>query len=322
MKSNALVVTFFILFFLYQIRPIFSRRNLTKTIGVDRKEPPQIRMNILVQEPPESLRLFVHKLWHISADHMAQRDICLPVLQYEFMFNFSEHFSVSDPNNARIVQDEENWISGLYTHPQCTVTSGRHETFGVFLKPWALHSFTGIPASELTNQIVPGNTVFRQSISELNARLRDASTAGEKLALLERFLTKRLTERDIPAYLVYAVDFLQQRRWHDGIINTLARDLRISTKSLTMAFKKHIGISPGRFLHLRLLNDLTTDLAHNPHQSLTELAHRHGFFDQAHLNHLFKSLTDLTPGGYRNHVLAGHIAPSSPCYIRASTDHG
>ncbi|WP_133299752.1 AraC family transcriptional regulator [Larkinella punicea] len=279
-------------------------------------------MNVIVQEPPESLRLFVHKLWHISADHIDQQDICLPVLQYELMFNFSEHFSVSDPNEALIIEDEENWVSGLYTRPQRTITSGKHETFGVFLKPWALQSLTGIPASELTNQIAPGNTVFCRSINELNGRMRDALTAGEKLALLERFLTKRLTDRDIPAYLVYAVDFLQRSRWHDGIIKALAQDLRISPKSLTLAFKKHIGISPGRFLHLRLLNDLASDLAQKPHQSLTELAHQHGFFDQAHLNHLFKSLTNLTPGDYRNHVLAGAIDPASPCYIRASADHG
>ena len=279
-------------------------------------------MNVIVQEPPESLRLFVHKLWHISADHFDQQDICLPVLQYEFMFNFSEHFSVSDQNDALIIQDEENWISGLYTRPQRTVTSGRHETFGVFLKPWALYSLTGIPASELTNQIVSGSTVFRQSMDELNGRMQDAPSADEKLALLERFLTKRLTDRDIPAYVVYAVDFLQRSRWHDGIIKALAQDLRISAKSLTLAFKKHIGISPGRFLHLRLLNDLASDLAQKPHQSLTGLAHEHGFFDQAHLNHLFKSLTSLTPGDYRDHVLAGHIDPSSPCYIRASPSHG
>jgi AraC-like DNA-binding protein len=277
-------------------------------------------MNVIVQEPPESLRLFVHKFWHISADHIDQQDICLPVLQYELMFNFSDHFSVSDPNDALIVQDEENWVSGLYTRPQRTVTSGQHETFGVFLKPWALQSLTGIPASELTNQIVSGSTVFRQPMDDINDQLREMKDANQKLVVLGRFLENRFSGKDVPAYVIYAAEYLQQRAWHDGIIRDLTCELRISPKSLTAAFKKFIGISPNRFLHLRIFNDVVTDLARNPHQTLTELAHRHRFFDQAHLNHLFKSLTNLTPGDYRKQVLAGFVEPASPCYLQSKPE--
>jgi AraC-like DNA-binding protein len=280
-------------------------------------------MKIIVQNPPGSLRLFVHKLWYVSADRFDQRDIGLPVLQHEFMFNFSEHFSVSLANNSPVIQDKENWISGLYTRPQRTATSGRHETFGVFLKPWALQSLTGIPASELTNQVVAGNAVFRQSIDEINEQLRETKDAHAKLAMLERFLVRRLSDKDIPAYLIYAADYLQQRQWHEGMIRDLCNELRISRKSLTAAFKKYIGISPGRFLHLRLLNNIVTDLAQNPQQSLTELAHFHRFFDQAHLNHLFKSLTDMTPGEYRQQVIAGFVDPKTPCYLsQESHDRG
>ncbi|GAB3899499.1 hypothetical protein GCM10028803_20740 [Larkinella knui] len=277
-------------------------------------------MKVIVRNPPDSLRLFIHKFWYISADRFDQQDICLPVLQYEFMFNFSEHFSVRDQKDALIIHDEENWISGLYTRPQRTATSGRHETFGVFLKPWAMQSLTGIPASELTNRIVSGSTVFRQSMDEVSGRLRETQDPNAKLALLERFLEKRFSGKDLPAYVIYAADYLQHRPWHHGIIKDLSNELRISTKSLTLAFKKHIGISPGRFLHLRLFNDVVTDLALNPHQSLTELAHRHHFFDQAHLNHLFKSLADLTPGEYRKHVRAGHVQPATPCYLQTASD--
>ncbi|GAB3936068.1 helix-turn-helix domain-containing protein [Larkinella terrae] len=275
-------------------------------------------MNVIVRNPPESLRLFVDKLWHFSADQLEQQDVCLPVLQYELMFNFSDHFSVSDPTNVPIIQDEENWISGLFTRPQRAATSGRHETFGVFLKPWALQSLTGIPASELTNQLVSGTTVFRQSMKTLNDRLRESKDGHAKIKLIEAFLTTHLSDKDIPAYLIYAANCLQHSVWHDGMIRNLAQELRISVKSLTVAFKKHIGVSPGRFLHLRLLNDVVSDLARNPQQSLTELAHNHRFFDQAHLNHLFKSLAHLTPGEYRKQVLAGKVDPATPCYLNSN----
>ncbi|RRB07424.1 helix-turn-helix domain-containing protein [Larkinella rosea] len=272
-------------------------------------------MKVIVRNPPESLRLFVNKFWYISADRFDQEDFCLPVLQYEFMFNFSDHFSVIEQNQSPIIQNEQNWISGLYTRPQRTVTSGRHETFGVFLKPWALQSLTGIPASELTNQIVSGHTVFRRTMPEFNDQLQEIADANAKLCLLERFLENRFSDKDVPAYVIYAADYLQQKPWHDGMVRDLSNDLRISPKSLTAAFKKHIGISPVRFLHLRLFNNIVSDLARNPHQSLTELAHHHHFYDQAHLNHLFKSLANLTPGEYRKQVLAGHVDPASPCYF-------
>ncbi|MFD1140357.1 helix-turn-helix domain-containing protein [Larkinella insperata] len=279
-------------------------------------------MNVIVREPSAPLRLFVDKLWYISADYFNQQDIGFPVLQHELIFNFSEHFSVGQANQPPVIQNAENWLSSLYTRPQRSQTWGRHETFGVFLKPWALQALTGIPASELTDQILAGNTVFRRPVDEISEQLHQIPDAHTKLTLLERFLTQRFLDKDVPAYLIYAAESLQQNRWHDGMIRELARELRISPKSLTAAFNKHIGIPPGRFLHLRLFNDVVTKLANHPRQSFTQLAQEHGFFDQAHLNHLFKSLTDLTPGEYRKQVLAGRIRPDTPCYLQAGKAQG
>ncbi|MGV3560329.1 helix-turn-helix domain-containing protein [Larkinella arboricola] len=279
-------------------------------------------MNVIVREPSEPLRLFVDKLWYISADYFNQQDIGFPILQHELIFNFSEHFSVGQADQPPVIRNAENWLSSLYTRPQRSQTWGRHETFGAFLKPWALQALTGIPACELTNQILSGNTVFHRPVDEISEQLRETSDAHAKLTLLERFLTKRFQDKDVPAYLIYAADSLRQGRWHDGMIRELARSLRISPKSLTTAFNRHIGISPGRFLHLRLFNDAVTQLANNPHRSLTQLAHDLRFFDQAHLNHLFKSLTNLTPGEYRRQVLAGCIRPETPCYWQAGKAQG
>ncbi|GAB3274313.1 helix-turn-helix domain-containing protein [Larkinella harenae] len=276
-------------------------------------------MQLIVQEPPDSLRLFVDKLWYISADHFDQQDLGLPILQHELIFNTSDHFSVyqDQESNTPVIENKPNWISGLYTKPQRSSTWGRHETFGAFLKPWALQALTRIPASELTNQVVPGDTVFRRTMVTIDEQVRNETSPVAKLKLLERFLSNRFADQDIPAYVIYAVEYLLQRHWHDGMIRDLTRELRISPKSLTAAFNKHIGISPGRFLRIHLLHNIVTDLAQHPNQSLTSLAHRHHFFDQAHFNHHFKTLTNLTPGEYRNQVLAGCIDPASPCYIRA-----
>ncbi|WP_128546896.1 AraC family transcriptional regulator [Larkinella soli] len=277
-------------------------------------------MNVVVREPAPSLRLFVDKLWLISADSFVQQDIGLPVLQHEFMFSFSDHFSVYDHRKQPLVRDREGWVTPIYTRPMRTVTMGRHESFGVFLLPWALQPLTGIPAFELTDRVLEIDALFGKAASELVGRLREASEPVQKLAVLERFLKKRLESRDVPAYLAFAVEYLQNRPWHDGMVKELSNHLGISQKSLTAAFRKYVGLSPGRFLHLRLFNQVTADLARNPRQSLTGLAYRHRFFDQAHLNHHFKSLSGLTPGQYRDQVLAGNIDPQDPCYIRAGLE--
>ncbi|WP_234735926.1 helix-turn-helix domain-containing protein [Tellurirhabdus bombi] len=276
-------------------------------------------MELIFRNPPAILRPFIDQLWHVSGDEFNQQDLGLPVMRHELMFNFSEQFAVTDVHDQTLIINKESWLNGIYTRPQRSTTQGRHETFGVFLKPWALYSLTNIPASELTNQVVDGPTIFRQSIAETTDFVRDLVSADDKLAGVEQFLIKHLASKDVPAYIPYAVAYLQNRPWHDGIIRELAAKLRRTPKSLTVAFKKYIGISPGRFLHLRLLNEVATDLARNPQQSLTELAYHHRFFDQAHLNHLFKSLTNLTPGTYRNRVLAGDVDQTDPCFIRENT---
>jgi AraC-like DNA-binding protein len=276
-------------------------------------------MNVIAREPSAPLHLFIDKFWAISAGNFDQQDIGLPVMRHEFMFNFSDHFSICQTDSKPLIDDQTTWINSLYTHPQRSTTRGRHETFGVFLKPWALYSLTNIPASELTNQVIESSLVFHQPIRDLTEQFRETNDMQSKLTLLEYFLLSHFSGKDLPAYLPYAVDYLQKRPWHDGIVRDLAMSIGVSPKSLTQAFNKYVGVSPGRFLHIRLVNEVTADLANNPNQSLTELAYRHRFFDQAHLNHLFKSLTNLTPGQYQKQVLAGTIDKNDPCYIRQTT---
>jgi transcriptional regulator GlxA family with amidase domain len=61
----------------------------------------------------------------------------------------------------------------------------------------------------------------------------------------------------------------------------LARLAGVDERTLRREFFAHFGISVGRYLRLRRLNDVRRDLA-NPHgeiESVTQAATKHGFFD-------------------------------------------
>jgi len=272
-------------------------------------------MNVLVSAPAPALRLFVDKFWSVTAADYSLQGVGLPMLQTELVFNFSDHFSLFHSPDRVLIENRTTWISGLQTRPVQASTHGNHQTVGVLLKPWALQALTGVPASELLNSTIESPLLFSQPFRRVVCTVRETTNPADRLGILEQFLLHQYASRDVPAYLIYAVDYLQRQPWRDGLITDLANELRVSRKTLTLAFKKYIGLTPGRFLHLRLFNQLVDDLARNPDQKLTELAHRHRFFDQAHLNHLFKTFAEMTPGNYQKRVQAGAVSENSPLFI-------
>lgn len=65
---------------------------------------------------------------------------------------------------------------------------------GVHFKPWGLSHFIDLPSTELRDQWLPIDAVWKQSLGQLRDRIARVTSTGEVLRILESELRSRLVE--------------------------------------------------------------------------------------------------------------------------------
>ena len=78
-------------------------------------------------------------------------------------------------------------------------------------------------------------------------------------------------------------------------INLLASESCLSRKQFERSFSDIIGSSPKQFLKIIRFQNAIFQKSKHPELNLTELAHKCGYYDQAHMINDFKTLSGFTP---------------------------
>ena len=171
-------------------------------------------------------------------------------------------------------------------------------TVGIRFKPGGGAAFFRLPLHELTDETLDLRTLWGCCTSDLSHRLTAATDAHQKIAILESFLLRRLDAvpslDTTPQTAIAAV-----RKAHGDIsVTTLRTDLSLSERQLERTFRQHTGLTPRQFARLVRFRQVV-HLLHQPVLTLTDVAYRAGYYDQAHFIHDFKALAGLTPRDYR-----------------------
>ncbi len=96
-----------------------------------------------------------------------------------------------------------------------------------------------------------------------------------------------------------AVDWVLEHHSEKIAVPDLAKLLGFSVSRFERKFKEQFGMSPSRCIILARVNAARAILAQCD-ESLGEVAHRCGFYDQSQFSRLFKRETGITPKEYRN----------------------
>ena len=133
---------------------------------------------------------------------------------------------------------------------------------------------------------------------DLTARLAEATSAHQKIALVEAFLLRRLDALPALDSTVQTAIAAVHKARGDISVTALRTDLSLSERQLERTFRQHTGLTPRQFVRLVRFRQVV-HLLHQPALLLTDVAYRAGYYDQAHFVHDFKALAGLTPGDYR-----------------------
>lgn len=245
--------------------------------------------------PHRTLRPFIDRLWgwESASGEVVRLPTLLPGTGAELYFHYGEPFRYTTTQEALHRCDSGHLFCVRRTPIRLSPSAGVG-FIAVRFKIGMIHRFTGIPGNELLDCRQSVEEIWGAPGSILIRHLSWTSTLGERLALIQSFLTDRLRSDPVDAAVETAMTRLY-RQYSSLSIEALAESVYLGRRQLERRFKAISGQSPGetrrlgRFQHT--IRRLMLDVSANP----TDVALSNGYFDQAHFIHDFRRLTGRTP---------------------------
>lgn len=177
----------------------------------------------------------------------------------------------------------------------------------VVFRPGGGYPFFGVPVRDLVDRMVPLEDLWGARAKELiESLLAAVEHRGDVGALVERALLDRIRVQPFePASAVQARAGVRLLDGGNRSIDDVARQLGISGRHLRRIFHTTVGFGPKTYARItRFQRALALGRAQPGRWS--EVAHRAGYFDQAHLAADFRELALVSPGALGRDVGVRH----------------
>ena len=185
-------------------------------------------------------------------------------------------------------------VGGLHARPALIGHPGRQAGVQIALRPLGLRSLLGLPAGELFERDVTGDTVFGRLAAELHERVHDVSTWERRIAAIDLVLSRALRPApDVRPEVAWA--WREIMRTGGAVrVADLAAEVGLSTRYLDTTMRRETGLSPKLAARVVRFDRATRLLVSGPGR-LADVAAECGYFDQAHLARDFRELAGCSP---------------------------
>ncbi|MDX1479867.1 MAG: AraC family transcriptional regulator [Saprospiraceae bacterium] len=254
--------------------------------------------------PGYPLRSYVHHLFYFEGFMPVHRvDRFLPDGNTEIIIDLTDEpkYIYDNDTLAEIQSCRNAWVSGMRTQP-ITIPSGQnHKMLIISFHKGRSFPFYPLPADELTDQVVDAELIYGSAILELRNRLTEEPDIDRRFVLVEQFLCQlagdSLEQDTVTQCMQYAV----QRLVHspgEVMMQHLSERIGYSQKHFVSLFKKHVGITPKRYMRILRFQQAVTAIEGLAQPEWSHLALDCGFYDQAHFANEFKRFSGFSPGEY------------------------
>ncbi len=251
----------------------------------------------LVRDPAgEAVAPWVENHWALRWDLPEGRFFTSEVLPHptcSLTLELGTHPRPALPPGERLV------VTGVCTRRFGVEVRGHGRVLGLRFRPGGLAALTGRPATGWADRSVPAHGLLPDALA---ARLDDPALAADParwraeaeagLAALDPGPDARYDE------LLHVVGAMLEDRSLVTVAD-VARRHATSVRSLQRLFARYVGVGPKWVLARYRMHDVLATLDAGYEGTLTELAPRFGWYDQAHFTRDFTALVGVTPGAYR-----------------------
>jgi len=169
--------------------------------------------------------------------------------------------------------------------------------------PGMAYKFIQIPMHVLSDTTTPLVDIWGAMAVEIEDKIAGLSNNEVRVSLVQKYFFKELANGKDDLQVVYC---LRQAHVSGGAIpvGKLVCDTGLSQRHLSRKFQEYVGLSPKEYLRISRFIFSLGYLKRFPLFSLTEVAYKSGYYDQAHFIRDYKEYTGYTPGQV---VRAKHI---------------
>lgn len=208
--------------------------------------------------------------------------------------------NLSHPNQHLVVDSRgETGIFGAATGVFETLLDGSDRVFATKFWPGAFRPFLGRAVSALSDTFVPAETVFSQSSAELQEEFTGLNDPLAMAERLEDVIRARLPAPDEKSGLARRIVRFAEANLELVSAGELAEAFGMGLRTLQRLFDEYVGVSPKWVIDRYRMLEAVETLNAGGAETLTDLAHRLGYFDQAAFNHAFEKLTGAAPSSFR-----------------------
>lgn len=226
-------------------------------------------------------------VWELRGEG-TERQRITPDGRFEFIFHLNEPLEVLNANGWN--KQSATLVSGQLTQPLMVRPAGITHTVGVRLKSWAAAVVSGLPARELTNQVIG----LRHIGKDLEQRLAHCIYREPDLARIAERLTYQLASGECADQrVIAAVEFVERTRGQCRV-EQLAKISGLSFKQLQRLFDQHVGLGPKMFARIRRFSHVFAQLETQP-ANWAQIACECGYTDQSHLTRDFSQFAGDPP---------------------------
>lgn len=262
--------------------------------------PEQLSEYVQVRRWPASARVshWVENHWSLRWDLPVGASFASEVLPHPTCSLTVERGDHPRPELA----GEEVVVTGIVTRRFDVEIRGSGRVAGLRFRPGGLAALSGLSARAWTDRTVAAADVVPAGIVEALAGLDLEGDDGEfdaGMRRVEEAFPDVPVSRDARYDRVLRVvgDMLQDR----SILAVADLEERhgVSARTLQRDFLHYVGVGPKWVLGRYRMHDVVAELDAGDIGSLTDLALRHGWYDQAHFTRDFTALVGVPPSRYR-----------------------
>jgi AraC-like DNA-binding protein len=202
-------------------------------------------------------------------------------------------------------------IQGPYDRPQLIDPADQRRIVWVAFRVGGSYPFVPADTAWFRSNLVDLDDVWgKRAGALLRERLLSAASPAAALTEVEVALLQRARR---PLMKDDAVARAAADLHHGASVAATADRLGWTPRRLGREFAARVGLAPKRFALVRRFQRVVRAAATVTDPDWARLAAEHGYHDQAHLIHDFRTLAATTPGAYRPR------SPSEPNHVPVST---
>lgn len=225
----------------------------------------------------------------------------LPFLGAPVILTFGAPYLVSDAATPGIAGREVGqFAAGLHRSFSSTLSIGPSWSMQIDLTPIGARIVLGQSMVDLTDRIIPIDSLTGSAGRHLISDLEATTTWAERFALVESFIVRRVAIGPQPdPRIAWALSRLTDTT-HRVEVADLAERLGWSHRHLIERFRQEIGLPPKQIARQARFVDAAQRIRQAPFDlPLAAIAADAGYFDQAHLNRDFREFAGMTPSTFR-----------------------